>query len=109
MGKSSLIQNMIRQDIHQNVGLCLLDPHHDLTKAVIARLPEDKVNKVIVLDVLNEQYPFGLNLYQCDEPANSTNYRKSVTDTYEHIKHLFELLWGEGSARSLGPLISQGL
>ena len=56
-GKSVLIENLIIQDIKQNMGVCLLDPHGDLTQAVLSRLPDRRVKDVIYLDINNYRYP----------------------------------------------------
>jgi hypothetical protein len=37
-GKSTLMLNLIAQDIEQNQGLCLLDPHGDLIEQILARV-----------------------------------------------------------------------
>lgn len=52
-GKSSLMFNLINQDIRHKNGLCLIDPHGDLAKKVIANLhPKDK-NRVIDFNIHN--------------------------------------------------------
>ena len=42
-GKSTLILNMIRQDIVQGNGFCLIDPHGDLAKAIRPHLPDGAI------------------------------------------------------------------
>src|ERR1700680_3794594 len=64
-GKSGLIENLIIQDIKQDIGVCLLDPHGDLTNAVLARLPDRREHDVILLDLAEYRYPFGINLFTC--------------------------------------------
>src|SRR5437763_9876435 len=65
-GKSGLIENLIMQDIRQQIGVCVLDPHGELIEHVIARLPgKTEEDKVIFLDLANYAYPFGLNLFAC--------------------------------------------
>jgi late competence protein required for DNA uptake (superfamily II DNA/RNA helicase) len=60
-GKSTLIANLIHQDMVQGLGVCLLDPHGDLTLDVLGRVPEERLADVILLDLLDSRYPFGLN------------------------------------------------
>src|SRR5579859_3674204 len=64
-GKSTLLHNLILQDIDQGMGVCLLDPHADLTRRVIECMTPKRYQDVILLDVSNGEYPFGLNLYEC--------------------------------------------
>jgi len=56
-GKSTLILNMIRQDIEQERGFCLIDPHGDLAEAVKPMLQEN----VVYWDVADPDCPYGYN------------------------------------------------
>jgi len=89
-GKSVLIENLIIQDIKQNMGVCLLDPHGDLTQAVLARMPEHRVKDVIYLDISDYRHPFGINPFTCSDPTNPFEVQKIV----DQVKHIFEKLLG---------------
>src|SRR6266704_859695 len=89
-GKSVLIENLIIQDIKQNMGVCLLDPHGDLTQAVLSRLPERREKDVIYLDINNYRYPFGVNLFQCPDLSNLVEVQKTI----DQVIHVFEKLLG---------------
>jgi hypothetical protein len=89
-GKSVLIENLIIQDIKQNMGVCLLDPHGDLTQAVLSRLPDRRVKDVIYLDMNNYRYPFGINLFQCPDLADLVEVQKTI----DQVIHVFEKLLG---------------
>src|SRR2546421_13054474 len=67
-GKTGLIENLILQDINQGLGVCVLDPHGDLTNTVLSRTPDKQKEKVIFLDIADEDYPFGLNIFACNNP-----------------------------------------
>lgn len=56
-GKSTLLLNMIRQDIAQKTGFCLLDPHGDLANQVEADLP----GNAVYWDVADPDCPYGYN------------------------------------------------
>ncbi len=66
-GKSGLLENLIIQDIKQGLGVCVVDPHHTggIIDTIIARLPANREQDVILLDIRNNQFPFGLNLFAC--------------------------------------------
>ena len=49
-GKSTLLEQLIIQDIEAGMGCCLLDPHGDLTNSVINRIPEKRLDDVILFD-----------------------------------------------------------
>jgi hypothetical protein len=61
-GKSTLLTSMAAQDIEAGRGFALLDPHGDLIDDIIARIPEQRVKDVIVLDPADEEYPIGFNI-----------------------------------------------
>jgi hypothetical protein len=60
-GKSTLMLSMIDQDIQAGRGVAVLDPHGDLVDDVLARIPEDRLSDVILLDPGDEDYPVGFN------------------------------------------------
>src|SRR5437867_12732028 len=83
-GKSTLLEHLIVQDIEAGMGVCLLDPHGDLTNAVIARCPKHRIDDVILLNPLDVDYPFGLNLFTC----NDTNDPDNVELAINHINQV---------------------
>jgi hypothetical protein len=92
-GKSTLIANLIVQDMEQGLGLCLLDPHGDLTRDVLSRVPEDRLGDVLLLDIQDSEYPFGLNLFQCSDNQDTNE----VATTAGLVMHVFEKVWGVGT------------
>src|SRR3989442_9151795 len=86
MGKSGLLENLILQDIDQQIGVCVLDPHGELIDHVIARLPGKAAeDKVIYLDIANYHYPFGLNIFACSDLTNPLEVQKNV----DLVKQIF--------------------
>src|SRR6266487_1706767 len=86
-GKSGLNENLIIQDIKQNIGVCVLDPHGELIKNIIARLPDkEKEEKVILLDLKRKDAYIGLNLFDCADPTDDDE----ITKTLDLVKHVFE-------------------
>lgn len=93
-GKTTLIANLILTDIWQGLGVALVEPHGDLTKTVIAGIPENRLKDVVLLDMTDSEYPFGLNLFQCDTPNNLTE----VAKTASFVMHIFEKVWNVGTS-----------
>lgn len=101
-GKSTLIASLILQDAKQGLGVCLLDPHGDLTKAVISRLPENRLQDVILLTLQDPDFPFGLNIFECPDPSDL----EKVALTAGFVMHVFAKTWGVGNET---PLLAQVL
>jgi hypothetical protein len=63
-GKSTLIANLIVQDIRKGIGVALFDPHGDLVDDILSRIPEERWNDVVLLDAADGEYPIGLNILE---------------------------------------------
>lgn len=60
VGKSTLLLGLIRADMAAGHSVVLLDPKGDLVTDVLARVPEERQEDVVVLDPTSER-PVGLN------------------------------------------------
>ncbi|MHB8448994.1 MAG: type IV secretory system conjugative DNA transfer family protein [Mycobacteriales bacterium] len=60
-GKSTLLMNLILADITAGRGLVLLDPKGDLVNDVLARVPAERANDIVILDPSDRELPVGLN------------------------------------------------
>lgn len=60
-GKSTLIANLIRQDITNGEGCALLDPHGDLVQQVLAGVPERRQRELTYFDVADAARPLAFN------------------------------------------------
>jgi hypothetical protein len=98
-GKSTLIANSALQDIDRNDGLLLMDPKSDLVDEVLARVPDERTEDVIVLDPSATDYPVGFNVLQVGRDEQE---RELVVD---HVVHVFSELWRS----SWGPRTSDVL
>jgi hypothetical protein len=61
-GKSTLLLNMITQDMENGEGLAVFDPHGDLIDAVLAAVPAERHEDVILFDPSDDEYPVGFNI-----------------------------------------------
>lgn len=61
VGKSKLLELLIRQDIAQGHGLCLIDPHGDVIEATLDFIPENRVQDVVIIDPSDHAHPVSFN------------------------------------------------
>lgn len=54
VGKSKMLEVMIRQDIFYNYGLCLFDFDGDVVSNLLDFVPENKINNVVLIDFSNK-------------------------------------------------------
>src|SRR5258708_2173259 len=62
-GKSGLLTNLIVHDAAMGNAVIVVDPHGDLVDDCLARLPHDVLIRTSVLDMEDEDWPFGLNVF----------------------------------------------
>lgn len=67
-GKSSILQVMIRQDLKNGNGLCVVDPHGQLIDDVIPFIPRERADDVIYFNPSDLERPIGINLLEADTP-----------------------------------------
>ncbi|MGH7994381.1 MAG: type IV secretion system DNA-binding domain-containing protein [Limisphaerales bacterium] len=61
-GKSTLLFNLIRQDLENGEGLAVLDPHGDLIERILGIIPPERLDDVVLVDPSDEQYSVGFNI-----------------------------------------------
>lgn len=103
-GKSTLLNQMIVQDIKAGLGVALLDPHGDLCDYVLSAIPDERINDVILLDPIElarQGYYFGLNLFRCKDKDDPV----AVEDAVERIIHVYEKIFNMSVGET--PRLSQ--
>lgn len=60
-GKSTMIANMVINDMRNGEGVAVIDPHGDLTNALLDFIPSHRINDVAYLDPSDSEHPFHLN------------------------------------------------
>jgi len=63
-GKSTLLETMIKQDLENGEGLCVIDPHGDLVETMVQYVPRDRADDVIFFNPGDLERPMGLNILQ---------------------------------------------
>lgn len=64
MGKSTLLENLIIQDINNGEGVCVIDPHGSLAEMVLHHIPESRIKDVVYFAPFDGEYPMGLNMLE---------------------------------------------
>ena len=66
-GKSVSLKNMIQQDIEAGHGVCFIDPHGEDLEDILTRIPQERMEDVIVFDPSDIQRPMGINMLEYDQ------------------------------------------
>ena len=101
-GKSVLLQEMIRQDMEQRQGLCLIDPHGDLAERVLGLVPPQRIEETIYFNPGETKRPIGLNMLEYDP-----SFPESKTFVVNELLEIFEKLYNLKALGFGGPIYEQ--
>src|SRR5207244_8377745 len=92
VGKSSLLERMIYQDICKGYAVIVLDPHGDLIDHALAQMPDNRLKDVSLLSIEDTAFPFGLNLFSIREGAGEIEQSQALDRvTHRSEEHTSEL------------------
>ncbi len=100
-GKTTLLKNMIIQDIEDGNGVCMIDPHGTDIQDVLANIPPEREKDVIYFDPSNAERPMGLNMLEYN-----MNYPEQKTFVVNELFSIFQKLYG-ANPESMGPMFEQ--
>jgi len=92
-GKTTLLRNMIAQDIEAGRGVAVIDPHGDLALDVVDMIPPHRTSEVIYFDPSDTHYPIGLNLIAKTDPER---HHLVILNTVAALRGLWSDVWGLG-------------
>ncbi|MDP2676220.1 MAG: type IV secretion system DNA-binding domain-containing protein [bacterium] len=68
MGKTTLLENMVIQDIQNGDGVGVVDPHGEFAQKMLDFVPKERIADVIYLDPSNLAFPIGFNIMENVDP-----------------------------------------
>jgi Type IV secretion-system coupling protein DNA-binding domain len=99
-GKTSLIKNLIRDDLASGQGLAVIETNGDLVRDLLDLIPPERTKDVVLLDPTDPDYAVGFN------PFSGSADPSLVAD---HLGELFQRLWKEYWGPRTGQLAHMGL
>lgn len=100
-GKSTLIANLMLQDIQKGYGAVLFDPHGDLIDDIIAHTPQDRLKDIVLVDPSDIDYPIGINILQ----AHSDIEKEVLSSDLVAVFKKYATSWGDQMSAVLGNAI----
>jgi CxxC-x17-CxxC domain-containing protein len=64
MGKSTILENMIVDDIRAGRGVAVVDPHGDLAEKVMQYVPAERIKDVIYFNPTDTDFPIAFNIVE---------------------------------------------
>jgi hypothetical protein len=90
-GKSTLLRNLVQQDIAAGRGVCFIDPHGDEAEALLSAIPRRRCRQVCYLSPADTDYPLAFNLFDHVPPDQRALAAKGVVAAF---RHLWDDSWG---------------
>ncbi|MES2623309.1 MAG: type IV secretory system conjugative DNA transfer family protein [Patescibacteria group bacterium] len=101
VGKSSILKNLILQDIKNGEGVCFIDPHGSDIQDILSKIPKDRFDDVIYFDPSYTERPMALNMLEYDP-----SHPEQKTFVVNELFSIFQKLYG-GVPESMGPMFEQ--
>ncbi|PID52193.1 MAG: hypothetical protein CR972_02815 [Candidatus Moraniibacteriota bacterium] len=99
-GKSTIFEEMAKQDIKNGRGICYIDPHGEAIEHIMTAIPKERAEDVVYFDPSDVERPFGLNMLEYD-----VNKPEEKTFVVNEIINIFDALYDLKATG--GPMFEQ--
>ncbi len=99
-GKTTLLKNMIAQDIANGEGVCMIDPHGSDIQDILSLIPKNRYEDVIYFDPSYTARPMALNMLEYDK-----RFPEQKTFVVNELLSIFNKLFDMKTAG--GPMFEQ--
>jgi hypothetical protein len=93
-GKTSLLKNLIRDDLTQGRGLAVVETNGDLIRDLLDLIPPERTGDVVLLDATDPTHAVGFNPF-----AGSSNTSLVADQIGELFQRLWQAYWGPRTAQ----------
>src|SRR5258707_663823 len=90
-GKSTLLFNMILQDIENGEGIAVLDPHGDLVDRILGVIPPERIPDVVLVDPSDEEYSVGFNMLSAHSELEKNLLASDLVSVFQRLS----TSWGD--------------
>ena len=90
-GKSTLLFNLIQQDIENGEGIAVLDPHGDLIDRICGIIPPERINDVVLVDPADEQFSIGFNILSAHSDLEKNLLASDLVAVFQRLS----TSWGD--------------
>ncbi len=84
-GKTTMLRNLIIQDIHAGHGVGLIDPHGDLAHDLLDQIPSWRREDVVYFDPADRDFPIGFNLFDSVSEEDRPLVASGIVGIFKNI------------------------
>jgi len=90
VGKTTLMKGMIAQDIKNNEGFCVIEPHGEFAEYALSMVPPERAEDVIYFNPADLERPIGLNMleYNPKYPEQKTFIVNELIEIFDRLYDL---------------------
>ncbi len=89
-GKTTIMKAMVRQDIENGSGVCVIDPHGDFAEFTLSVVPKERAEDVIYFDPGDIERPMALNMLEID-PTHPEQKTMVIDELFGIFDKLYDL------------------
>lgn len=102
MGKTTLLENIVMQDIANGHGVAYIDPHGDTAEKLIKAIPPHRINDVVYFNPADTEFPIAFNILE------------SVSEDKKHLvasgmMGVFKKIWPDVWSARMEYILSNAL
>lgn len=90
-GKSTLLANMAINDLKNDEGLCVIDPHGDLVETLLDYIPSHRINDVVYFDPSDPERTVKINLFEGENVVHRELIASGIVSVFQK---LYAYSWG---------------
>lgn len=100
-GKSTLILQMALQDLAAGRGLCVIDPHGDLVDDLLARMPRERLDDLVLIDPADPERCVSFNVLEAKTDLEKQLLSSDLVASFRRLS----TSWGDRMTSVLGNAI----
>jgi hypothetical protein len=88
-GKTTLLRNVLIQEIELNRGIGLIDPHGDLAEELLDYIPSRRIEDVVYFNPADQNHPCGFNVLRTNQSPDLI-----ASSVVGALKNIWKESWG---------------
>ncbi|MFA5062079.1 MAG: type IV secretion system DNA-binding domain-containing protein [Patescibacteria group bacterium] len=85
MGKTTLLENMVLNDIYAGHGVGYIDPHGDTAEKILNYIPANRINDVVYFNPADLDYPIAFNILETIRPEQKHLVASGLMGVFKKI------------------------
>lgn len=94
-GKTTMLQYQIVQDMENNKGLAIIDPHGDMAETLLHHVPPERTKDVVYFNPDDLEYPIGLNLLELTPGLTGNELLREKDIITESVVSVFRKIFSD--------------